>query len=130
MGFRSTMITESIGVKVPVEFLEKYPWVNAYECEDGTFTFPLSSKFEVKFYSYFKDQAIFKDIQQLLHTAERTFDFPLTVVLLHECGGISRVEIRAESITGLEPYQWERAEGVSHDYCYNCVDRDIREPLV
>lgn len=124
MGFRSNFITEDMGgVEVPSWFVQKYPkhkdWYNP---ENGRHYFPIVQPWESKFYDALADTEIFQDIQKILR--ERTESYPVKVVLilLHECDGITRVEITKDSIRGNEPVEWKTVEHVEHDYCYGCSD--------
>ena len=127
MGFRSNFITEDMrGIEVPRWFVEKYPnhrpWHNS---ETDRYYFPIVQPWESKFYSRLDETEIFKDIQKIL---TETLPFysghkpKITLILLHECGGITRVEITTESITGREPIEWKEVKNVEHDYCYGCSD--------
>jgi len=122
MGFRSTITTEDIRYEIPKWFVEKYSYLcfGSVENENGVVpSFPISSKREVKFYSSISEQEVFVDIQKILK--EKDFD-DLVVVLLHECGGITRVKITKDSITAKEPTEWKEVKSVEHNYCYGCSD--------
>lgn len=123
MGFRSVLITEDRrGVEVPPEFLVKHPTLQAVRNEeDGKTYFPLSSMTESKFYANFEEHQLFLDIQKLLRNIEH-FDLGINIVLLHECGGITKVIIYKDRIVGMEPTGWKMVEAVEHDYCYGCSD--------
>ena len=123
MGFRSNFISEDIrGIEVPRWFIEKYPdhtiWHNH---ERGTYHFPIAQLWESKFYKKFTDTEIFQDIQKVIK--ETAID-DIIIILLHECGGITRVKITADSITGREPTAWKEVDHVEHDYCYGCSDTE------
>ena len=117
MGFRTTMTTADIGLKFPNWFIEKYPHVNFREngIEKNT---PLSLKWEIKFYDSFEKTDLFKDIQDVMK--EYKCKFPLDIVLLHECGGITKVVIHLDKIIGLEPVGWKGVDDVEHFYCQGC----------
>lgn len=120
MGFRTKMMTEDYqGIKVPEWFVLKYPQYN-YGGDTGTFLLSISSKNERKFYGVIKDEEIFKDIQKIL--VEEDFTGSLSVVLLHECGGITLVIISRDKIYAREPLTWKNVESVEHDYCYGCSE--------
>lgn len=126
MGFRSVMISEDFDVELPQWFQEKHQSnINFTLKEDRSnlghyyTSFPIRTYKERKFYSAFKDEEIFKDLQKVI--LERKM-IQLVVVLLHECGGISRVEISQTEIQGSEPLTWKSVDGVNHDYCYGCSD--------
>lgn len=122
MGFRSNFITEDMrGIEVPRWFNEKYPqhycWRNN---NTGQYFFPIMQPWESKFYSALAETEIFLDIQRILRESDSTID--IVLILLHECGGITRVKITKEKITGREPTEWKEVESVTHDYCYGCSD--------
>lgn len=119
MGFRSTITSYDWRYQIPAWFLEKHPMLQGSITEKGCF-FPLSSKSEKKFYSQLNEEEVFLDIQKILIELKITSIF--VVVLLHECGGITRVEISQETIQGMEPTGWKQVEEVEHNYCYGCSD--------
>lgn len=120
MGFRSVMITEDIkSIEIPQWFLDKYPNITGVTTEKGMFS-PLLTKGEQKFYQSFADYDLFLDIQKIYIDRDR--DYHINIVLLHECGGITKIEIHKDKIVGMEPTAWKRVEGVEHDYCYGCSD--------
>lgn len=118
MGFRSKMMTEEFqGIQVPDWFISKHPRLH-YGWDWYKPTLSISSRSERKFYSAFKDEELFTDLQKVLVEAEYTGT--LSVVLLHECGGITLLFITQTSIQGREPTAWKEVEQVGHDYCYDC----------
>lgn len=125
MGFRSNFITEDMrGVEVPRWFVEKYPdhrpWHNA---ETDKYYFPIVQPWESKFYRRLDETEVFKDIQKILQEhPDKNWSAEIALILLHECGGITRVKITRDSITGREPTAWKEVENVEHDYCYGCSD--------
>lgn len=125
MGFRSTMITEDFNYKIPDWFIEKYPNIRAsINCTtegERCFTFPLFTNNEQKFYSAFEDYDLFKDIQKLVIEYDLS---KISLVLLHECEGITKVEIHKDKIVGMEPTSWVKVASVQHSYCYGCSDYD------
>ena len=130
MGFRSNFITEYMpGIEVPEWFVEKYPdrYVHG---EAGKHTFPIIQVWESKFYDLFNETEILKDIQKVLQErADKNWKPKIVLVLLHECGGITRVEITDDSIRGNEPTEWKEVEAVEHDYCNGCSDlKEITPP--
>jgi len=127
MGFRSNFITEDIGgIEVPRWFVEKYPNHELrHNIETDKYYFPIVQPWESKFYSPLAETEIFQDIQKILKEVPSSFSGYLpdiTLVLLHECGGITRVKITAESITGREPTDWKEVKEVEHSYCYGCSE--------
>jgi hypothetical protein len=129
MGFRTTITTEDLsGVKLPKWFVEKWKryynfgehkrlFGNPYYRKD---TLLISSKCEVKMYEG-KDEEIFTDIQKICK--KKNID-TFIAVMLHECGGITRVQIEKDKIRLSEPTGWEEVEEITHDYCYGCSDLD------
>lgn len=117
MGFRSTFITEDYYVQVPNWFREKYQsWV--FMDEKGFL--PIASKVEVK--TYMRGKELEKDIQKVIIEDKKfNLDF-IVLVWLHECGGITRVEIHKDKILYSEPQEWKQVEDVTHNYCYGCSD--------
>jgi len=115
MGFRSTFVTDDLAWKWPQWFREKYASNVHFPLESG----PIASVREGKTYGMYTD--IPADIQRALseiEPAER--EFRLVLVYLHECGGITRCEIRRDSIRWNEPDGWRVTDGVEHSYCYGC----------
>lgn len=119
MGFRTTMTTEHIYLKIPQEFLDKYPYVRARTIDKGEVTLPLSLDHEIKFYDDFEETEIFKDLQKLIVEQDVK---ELSLVLFHECEGMTKVVITHTEIFGLEPTAFKKVERVEHDYCYGCSD--------
>lgn len=119
MGFRSTMTTEHYYQEIPQWFLEKYPDLAYGAMKEQRWSFPISLRGERKFYDKFSEQEIFVDIQKILR--EKDID-DISVVLLHECGGITLVKIGRDKISGREPVEWKEVEMVEHNYCYGCSE--------
>jgi len=122
MGFRSTLISEDArGVTLPDWFIKKYKdYYNFSNTRDDKTKNRLliSTKYEIKFYNG-KDEEIFIDIQKIcIENNIQNF----ILILLHECGGITRVQIDKENIRFSEPCDWNEVEEVTHDYCYGCSD--------
>ena len=128
MGFRSTLTTSDYNVVWPPWFVEKYK-----ECltlgRDGHG--PLGSLTEVKIYFSLPDLVtdIHKVLQDSFFTRPRLSPFEL--VYLHECGGITRVELYKDEIHYSEPTGWATVPWVTHDYCDGCSDAPpFRQPPV
>lgn len=123
MGFRSTMITEDFPIDIPDDFYEKYKATfSFYIDEEGKPNLPISSKFEMK--TYFETYKEF--IQDLAKLAQGKKEC-LAVVFMHECGGITKVDITEDHIYWGEPDSWKiigvdvgSDEGVAHRYCNDC----------
>lgn len=133
MGFRSTMITEDMHIQIPQWFIEKYPNIHASYKQDSEtndnqhWFFPLSTVGEQKFYQSFKDYDLFVDIQKII--VDKWEKCTIELVLLHECGGITKVIINEKEILGMEPTAWKQVEGVEHNYCYGCSDWNKASPV-
>ncbi len=120
MGFRSTFVSDHYSVEIPEWFKEKYKeWLN---CEQ----MPLSSKWETKTYGTFGE--VCEDFQKVLQECKDE-DMPthwdkyfVRFVWLHECGGVTVVKVNRNEIIYLEPTNWEKTEGVTHRYCYDCSE--------
>ena len=120
MGFRSVMISEDMPLEITPEFIEKYPYIRFSTTLDGKPTMAMSINCERKFYEAFINTELFIDLQKLLQKQDVLDDFEL--ILFHECGGITKVVIKKDSIYGLEPTGWNKVESVEHDYCYGCSE--------
>lgn len=112
MGFRSTFVTEDMNITWPIWFREKYPHLNFGDDNNGQ----LSTKFEIKIY----EDDIFKDIQKVL--VEVNFCLKFTIAVLHECGGINRVDITKDKVEYAEIKDWGRVDFLNHNYCYYCEE--------
>lgn len=117
------MITaDRSGLEVPRSFLDRYRYIRGVtNGETGKTYLPLASVVEAKFYSSFEDTQMFKDIQEILNNSEHS-EYKINLILLHECGGITKVEIHKDKIIGMEPTAWKPVQGVEHYYCYGCSD--------
>lgn len=131
MGFRSTLVSEHNYLPLPEWFVEKYKeylYINGVDklVEPNRGSLPISSKFEFK--TYFPiAEGLPVDIQKVMRE-NTNGTTKLVLVWLHECGGITRVQIDKESIVYSEPTGWEVTEGVTHDYCYGCSDAPTKYP--
>lgn len=132
VGFRSVFITEDTGLDLPAWFLDKWrEWWHFHEYEvDGQkkLGLPCSSKFEHKIYNL---DGWHEDLQRVLRENTESIykDHKLVLVWLHECNGVSRVEITRDKIVWTEPTGWEiQEDGPSHSYCYGCSDADNYDP--
>ena len=117
MGFRSMFCTEDFPYQWPDWFREKYQ-KTIHVPEKG----PLSSKRECKFYSAWSE--LEEDIQKAVDWGQ--YDH-LVMVYLHECGGITRVEITKSAIRFTEPTGWRKGTDVTHSYCYGCSNAENAE---
>ena len=114
MGFRSTFTSEDKNILWPDWFVTKYRGLIHFHPENRG---PISSVHEAK--TYMTWESLPEDIQRVMQQS-RVDD--LTIVYLHECGGITRCEIHNDQILWNEPSAWETTEGVTHHYCYGCSD--------
>jgi len=130
MGFRTTITTEDLsGIKLPKWFRDK--WQDQFNFGEGNYSrkyngaMLITSKHERKFYNG-KDEEILLDIQKVVKLKDIS---SFIVVMLHECGGITRVQIEKDSIRFSEPTGWKEVEQVEHDYCYGCSDLEASKSL-
>jgi hypothetical protein len=112
MGFRSTFVTEDYGQEWPQWFINKYADRLHFPVSRG----PISTKFEIKIY----DDSIFVDMQKAMTEGQEVSQ--VRVVVLHECGGITLVDINASGIRYSEPRAFESVDFIEHNYCYGCSD--------
>lgn len=110
MGFRSTFTTEDVGYTWPEWFRTKYAHY------DVPVTGGFSSGCERKFY----DKEFFEDTQKAIDWKAIKPADNFVVILLHECGGVTRVEITEDTIAFTEPLDWAKVEFIQHSYCYGC----------
>ena len=110
MGFRTTIISETKYIAWPDWFVKQY---------DGVLTVGgrgLSSLVECKV-DFLVDE-VFTDIQECL-SAEQS----LLVLMLHECGGVTRCTIEKEKITYIEPSEYVEVNEPTHPVyeCHGCT---------
>lgn len=116
MGFRSTFTTEDFNIHWPEWFREKY--ANTVDFgRDGAGS--LHSKGEAKTYSASGWADLPEDIRKAIDWNEID---QFVLVYLHECGGITRVQIERDIVKWSEPTGWSQTDGVNHHYCYGCSD--------
>lgn len=115
MGFRSSFTTQHYSISWPDWFIDKYT--------DHVWFWQghLSSKGEWKEYSTYSELA--EDIQKAIKWDKVRFK-NLVLVWLHECGGITRVQIEKDEIFLSEPFSWDAVTQVTHNYCYGCSDHN------
>jgi hypothetical protein len=118
MGIRCTFVTSFAGPRLPTWFVEKWQGsVCLCPHEDG-FTFPLSSKTRTKAHW----GGILEDIQRVLQDSyDGKWDPIIKFVYLHECCGVTHIQISRDAMVYAEPASWkavEDANGHQHyDYC-------------
>jgi len=105
-------------MEVPEWFVEKYPDYSYLKLNEKS-TFAIAQLWESKFYEKLSEDERLKDIQRVLLEVNRD---EIVLILLHECGGITRVKITKTEIIGSEPVTWKKVEYVEHNYCYGCSD--------
>ena len=115
MGFRSTFVTEHYPIQWPQWFIDKYERSVFFPEKHGS----ICSRFEAKTYMSWSELDV--DIQKAINWDELKLD-NVVLVYLHECGGITRVQISKDNILYSEPKEWDETECVTHDYCYGCSD--------
>lgn len=116
MGYRSTFVTEDLYVPIPDWFVEKWKdsvhfGVTAYEGEK-VISFPISSKWERKFYSGAEEE-LFIDLARVLKECKESYVNRLKLALMHEDGLIDRVIITPHKITLEGNLTYDK------DDCYN-----------
>jgi hypothetical protein len=125
MGFRSAFVSEQLPVKWPEWFVDKYSRIIHFTIDNQGC---ISSKKETKVY----DDAINIDIQRAFieNNIKRKKEGlsaldKFILVYLHECGGITRVEITPYNIFYTEPLDYVKVDFITHDYCYGCSDYKV-----
>lgn len=119
MGFRSTLITEHYSIVWPDWLFSKYDFL--FDC-NGI----LTSQYEFKTYSI--GRGLNEDIRKaLIETGcEDVLEGEgYTVIYLHECGGVTKVQIGKDKIYYGKPSGWvtqDTGEDYMHCYCYGCTD--------
>ena len=125
MGFRSVMMTEDSVVVWPKWFLEKYAetiQVIPRTPEGGG---RLVSTHECKLYMTWAELP--EDLAKALQESEEpNFRGFFDVIFLHECRGISKLQIELPTgkLKWLEPSGWFEESHPTHSYCYGCSDRE------
>lgn len=126
MGFRSTFITEQTRLVIPQWFVNK--WGQYVNIATSRFDYepfamlPISSKHEGKTYGIWG--GLETDIQEMLKQDPEWKDNKernIVLIYLHECGGITKVQVFADGIVYSEPVMYRRVEEVTHgDHCRDC----------
>lgn len=118
MGFRSNLIAECSGYTIPQWFKEKYNTWNFHETNQTCF----AQLYESKFYSSFVEDERFIDVQKMLVENTIWGGKEIIMILLHECGGVTKVKVTKTDITAIEPTAWKTVKEVEHDYCHGCSE--------
>jgi hypothetical protein len=114
MGFRSSWTMQHYDVNWSQKFQDKYR--DSINFNDTC----ISPKFEAKACSAWEN--LITDIQAEVFLNNSLPLENIIFVWLHECGGITRVQISKDSILYSEPNDWRTSDGIEHDYCYGCSD--------
>jgi hypothetical protein len=120
MGFRSTVISEDWNIDWPIWFREKWEgWINDQNM--------ISSPFETKY-----PGEIAEDIQLALMASgyfQDSYEREYCLAVLHECGGITKIQIGENYIYTGSPTEWDVEKSDDwvngqhgHCYCSNCTD--------
>lgn len=118
MGFRSTVMSEDYVIEWPKWFKKKYDYLVPTE---GM----LLLDHEIKPYLA---EEFGEDVQKaLLETRPELLEGDgYTMIWLHECGGITKVQVMTDRILSGYPVGWKVEEGYfpqsRHSYCYGCSD--------
>ena len=114
MGFRSTFTIEHYAYDWPVWFKAKYQ--DTIHFHDSGL---ISARSEFKTYMTFAE--LERDIQKSIDWDSMG---PVNVIMvwLHECGGVTRVQITEWIIRYSEPCAWSETNHIEHSYCYKCSD--------
>ena len=120
MGFRSTLISEHQDVTWPRWFREKHLWCVP---DDASEVLRTGSELKAGARSDFPE-----DVRRAL--AEQGWfedhDDGFVFVWLHECGGVTRVQVNEDKVRITYPLGWGSWDGGSqdsiHHYCYGCSD--------
>lgn len=115
MGFKSTFTTEDLDITWPEWFCEKWKDLISFAAEGNSGS--LHTKKEIK--AYGDGVELLSDIQTCV---KQTRIKKFVLVWLHECGGITRVQIEHDNIFYSEPETWSRTDEITHHYCYECSD--------
>lgn len=123
MGFRSTFVTDDIGIEWPTWFVDKWKdWIHfAFWTKQGIGPIamgPISSRVEHK--TYTKWEELPTDIQKVVNEESDTLRKRIRLLFFHECGGCSCFEIRPENIVITEPVTWRKKDEVTHYSCGEC----------
>ena len=106
----------------PEWFVSK--WQDAVHFGAGN-RLPLSSKIGAKAHGYWS--MFEQDLQKAYPWEENPSSSFITLVYLHECGGLTRVEIGAEQIRYHDPTGWRKTyQNMAHDWGDRCR-RDIED---
>jgi hypothetical protein len=117
MGFRSTFTAFDGIVEWPAWFREKYKDTIYFNDRCG-----ISSIAEGEHYGRWK--TLFEDIQKSIDWDSRKNLKNFIVIFLHECGGITRIQIEKNRIVLTEPSGWNEVDRVTHNYCVGCSDAE------
>ena len=118
MGFRSTFVTDDLGIEWSTWFVDKWKdWVH-FAFWNGQAMGPISSRVEAKTYTHWKELPT--DIQKVISEKFDPLRKRIRLLFFHECGGCSCFEIKPESIIITEPIAWREKDDVTHYSCGEC----------
>lgn len=118
MGFRSTFVTDDIGIDWPTWFVDKWKdWIH-FTFWNGQAQGPISSRVEHK--TYTKWAELPTDIQKVISEESDSLRKRIRLLFFHECGGCSCFDITATDIIITEPVAWREKDGVGHYSCGEC----------
>jgi hypothetical protein len=140
MGFRSTMVSEDWDITWPDWFREKWTRLLLGNPEAGRALLGVAVENKTGHYSELP-----ADVQRALTEVDWFHEHgdpgrEFVYVWLHECGGITRVQVECQAILITTPTEWTQdwADGESewhnqdagHSYCYGCSDARRAKPMV
>jgi hypothetical protein len=118
MGFRSTFVTDNIGIEWPTWFVDKWKdWVHFAFWNEKAMG-PISSRVEHK--TYTKWVELPTDIQKVISEESDSLRKRIRLLFFHECGGCSCFEIKPTDIIITEPVAWREKDDVGHYSCGEC----------
>lgn len=121
MGFRTVFVSDDYSIRWPDWFREKYGGFTHIE-ESGLIASTRETKapwFDLE-----------KDVPRALKESGWDFEIDFVIIFLHECGGISRLQIDKDGAHFSEPTEWARWDAPTHSYCYGCSDAPEEEPIL
>ncbi len=117
-----------MSVELPDWFLEEWGKdIHCFEAGDGTKAFPISGVCEMKRGCPWS--SLLEDLQKVIRG---TILKDITVVFLHDCCGVTKVEIDWETIRFFED-SWKEVDYIPHEHCYgedhSARGKKIRETI-
>lgn len=102
MGYRTTFVSQDYYEDLPEWFVEKWKdYINFGEHRNKKPSWPISSKWERKFYSG-TDEDLFLDVARILreNTDPVWAGYGIEFVLMHEDGEVTKVKVEKDKISG------------------------------